>query len=760
MLPLRYSLIKNIFITLFCGFSASLYAQYGDIEITGTPYAIDASIPLEVDRTTTEIHLDGELNEATWGNAKLIGDFWEKFPTDQVKASLPTYVKAAFDDRNIYFAIIAFDSTDTYVAETLKRDQSIRKADGIAVILDPVNRKSNGFGFAVTPYNVQSEYQFGAFTDGQGLSTAWDNKWYSAVKRYKDKYIIEIAIPFKTLRYDINNKTWGINIIRSDQKKNKFYTWHHVPVQFPGFDLGYLGKLKFNGDLPNAKGNASIIPYINSSVTGDKENNLNTHGKLNAGFDAKLSVTPSLNLDMTVNPDFSQVDVDQQVTNLTRFNIFFPEKRTFFLENDDIFSDYGPPPFRPFFSRKIGLDANGNSIPILFGARLSGNLNEKLRIGAFNIQTARKDTSAAQNYTALSMHRRLFKRSVIKAYFLNHTANLNDAEKTKQPLDKFGRNAGTSFVYSDESGKWNAWSGIHYSFKPGIHDHNEFYEAGGGYFGRKFNTFIDFDHINNQYYADMGFINRLETTASKAPDYDHGDTTLRIGFNQFFNQNSFYLFPSKGKIIRHTITIENAINFNINRTFSDRSNSLKYIMMMKNTSMFLASFSDDEDHLKYYFGLPDLKPLRPVTYHNDYYDLEYDSDTRKNFLFIAGLRRGKYYGGNINQYRASVIIRKQPYVQLALQAEYDRIKFPTEYGTTQFWLISPKTEVNFSNNLFWTTFFQYNTQRNNFNINSRVQWRFKPMSDVYLVYTDNYFADTLHNRNRALVLKVNYWLTV
>ena len=140
---------------------------------------------------------------------------------------------------------------------------------------------------------------------------------------------------------------------------------------------------------------------------------------LRVGGDAKIAITPSLNLDLTINPDFSQVDVDEQVTNLTTVNIRFPERRLFFLENSDIFSEIGIPPIRPFFSRRIGLDANGAALPITYGARLSGNVNKDLRIGVMNLQTRETEEFSGQNYTSLSVNQQVFGRSQIKGYFHN-----------------------------------------------------------------------------------------------------------------------------------------------------------------------------------------------------------------------------------------------------------------------------------------------------------------------------------------------------
>lgn len=715
---------------------------------------------IRVIKTATPIKVDGELNEPIWQKANEIGDFWEKFPDNKNKAQLKTTVKAVFDDKFVYFSITSFDSTNRYIAPSLKRDGFIRTSDGISVILDPVNKKTNGFSFSTTPYNVQTEYLFSAGTDGTNASAAWDNKWVSAVKRYADRYVIEMAIPFKTLRFESKNKVWGVNFIRSDQKNNKFYTWTNIPVQFPGFDLGYVGTMIFEEDLPQTKGNVSLIPYITGSVIADAENGKDLKGKFNAGFDAKVSLSPSLNLDLTVNPDFSQVEVDVQVTNLTRFNIQFPERRTFFLENDDIFSSYGPPPFRPFFSRRIGLDADGNSIPILFGGRISGNLSKSLRIGVMNMQTGRKGDFASQNYSAVSFNKRVFARSSIKGYFLNREGSLTDVEQKANPFGKFGRNAGLELNLSDKAGVWQLTAGHHVSMKPMISDKNTFSEIRVGYNGRRFSSLIDVDKIGVNYFADMGFINRLETFATKGDTYASGYTTFRNGIVQMFNQNDFFLFPKDKKVIRHNFGLENYAVWFADGKLSDRFHRLRYFMMNKNTSIWAFRFDIQQDNLKYYFPLPSIKPLTPGTYNYNSANIQYTSDSRKNVFFEGSIKYGGFYNGTIEQYRAGLTVRKQPYWNVAMNVEYNKLKFPTEFGNTKLWLVSPKVEINFSNSLFWTTFFQYNTQRNNFNINSRVQWRYKPMSDLFVVYTDNYFADKLNNRNRALVFKLNYWLSL
>jgi hypothetical protein len=707
---------------------------------------------------TEKIIIDGEANEAIWQKAVKIGDFWEKYPNAIIKTDVKTEIRTAYDETFIYFFIECYDSTDRYVATSLKRDGSLTQNDGITVILDPINKKTNGFGFACTPNNVQSEYQFG--NNVNALSFAWDNKWYSATKRLQDKYVIEIAIPFKTLRYNANNTKWGINFLRSDRKKNEFSSWTNIPVQFQGIDLGYMGMLQFEGELVKQKSNISVIPYLIANVHSDAENNNPTSYKANAGFNAKVSVSASLNLDLTVNPDFSQVEVDQQVTNLTRFSIFFPEKRTFFLENSDIFQQFGAPPFRPFFSRAIGLDENANPLPILYGARLSGNLTEKIRIGIMNMQTMKKGNHSGQNYTATSLHRQFGARSVIKGYFLNRNATDISDEKKANSLDKYGRNAGLELNLSDKAGANRIWAGYHTSMKEGISTDNNFYQIGYGYSGKFYEGIIDFDRFGENYYADMGFINRIETFAQVGNTYDQPDTTYRSSFKQLYNKNNITIRPKDSKVISIVFGLQNYLVWFKEGGLSDKTHTISGLLNFRNTSSVGVEFNLQEDNLKYYFPLPENKPLAPGNYTYNNLGINYMGDSRKNLIISGGFKVGQFYNAEIRQYNLSVLLRKQPIISTTLSAQFNDLLFPDDYGRTKLWLIGPKIEATFTNKLFWTTFLQFNTQQNNFNINSRVQYRYSPMSDFFLVYSDNYFTDTFQNKNRAIVLKFNYWLSL
>ena len=721
---------------------------------------------LQITKTSSAIKIDGVLDESIWKTAEKATNFWQKWPTDIIRAKRETEVRAAYDDKYVYFAAICRD-TNSYIIQTLKRDTRYWESDGFAVVLDPVNRRSNGFIFGVSPYNVQSEDLLSAsqFSSDE-MSFSWDNKWLSATSRHETYWVVEIAIPFKTLRFEAGNKQWGINFIRSDSKNNAYNTWTHIPVQFLGYDFGYTGALKW--DVPPAKQgtNASIIPYVTGGVETDTENNTKTTGRYNAGLDAKLSVTSSLNLDVTINPDFSQIEVDRQVTNLTRFNIFFPERRTFFLENDDIFSGYGAPPFKPFYSRTIGLDANGQRIPIIGGLRLSGNLTKDLRIGVMNMQTNSRgkygdaNYQAAQNYSAVTANQRVGSRSLLKGYFLNRQGFLDDKEIKQNPKSQYGRNTGVEFNYYNPSGTINGWAGLHLSMKPTVTNQNTFFEFGGGYFGKNLSILTDIAGIGENYYADMGFVNRVESFATKGKTYASGDTLFRKGYYQNYSSLDYTIRPKRGPINQHRLSVDNFIVLLPDGTFNERMNSFVYRAAFKNTSYFSLKFEPQVTNLLYYTPLPSLKPLEPGRYAYTQGQVTFASDSRKKLAFEVSYRKGGIYNGKLDQFNGNVTFRAQPWGSFNVGYEQNNLVFPAEYGNETLNLFNSKAEISFSNSLFWTTFLQYNTQKNNFNINSRLQWRYKPMSDFFLVYTDNYFANSFLNKNRAIVFKWNYWLTV
>ncbi|NBT07443.1 MAG: hypothetical protein EB092_05550, partial [Chitinophagia bacterium] len=697
---------------------------------------------LNIRPTSSPIVLDGILDEAVWKTAEIAKDFTKKYPNNVGAPKQQTEVLTTYDDKNIYFAFKVY-AKEEQIIKSLKRDVGYEGSDGIAIVLDPLGQKTNGFIFALTSKNVQSEDELTTNTE-EKLSYSWDTKWNAATKMYAGYWIGEVAIPLKSLRYNDKQQFWGINFLRGDLQSNEYSCWTKVPPIFKSYDLGYTGVLNWPTAPPKSSTNKIILPYITGNSTTDDENGKTLQNSGNAGFDAKVTLNSSLNLDVTVNPDFSQVEVDQQVTNLTRFNIFLPEKRAFFLENGDLFSALGNYFISPFYSRTIGLDKQGNTIPILLGARISGNLNASTRIGMMNIQTGAKGNYSPENFSAFTIQKRFWQRSLLKTYFLNRENFISDVDLKKNPMDRYGRNAGMTLSLANNEGTKKAEISYHQSIKPTINNKDAFFEASVARTIKDWRFFGQMGNVGKNYYTDMGYVQRID-------NYDAlRDTTIRVGFKDAYANISKRLFIKNGKIGRIEFSLEEFVVFNADNSFSENENTFKINTEYRNSSGLKLTFTNSNLNLLYPTKPGDGLPLPSGTYQYNQFNLMYYSDMRKLFSWNSMLTLGQYYNGNITGVGAGIIWRNQPHLSFSLNAEVDKIQLPKIYGNNNLILIAPKMEYNFNTKLFWTTFVQFNTQTNNFNINSRLQFRYKPMSDFFLVYTDNYFTDPmLKNKNRA-----------
>lgn len=684
--------------------------------------------------TKNTINIDGILDEPAWKTADMATHFQRVLPTDTGFAIAQTEVRVTYNKSTLFLGIICYDSTPgRRPVESLRRDFTFGKNDNFIVFIDTYNDQTNGFAFGVSAAGAQWD---GVQANGGTVNLDWDIKWRSAVKNYKDRWVAEFAIPFRSIRYNGGDKEWGINFSRLDLKTNEKSSWAPMPRQFATATLAYTGSLVWDKPLPSSGPRFSLIPYVLAQTTQDKEASQGFKPKANAGFDAKVILSTSMNLDLTVNPDYSQVEVDRQVTNLDRFELFFPEKRQFYLENSDLFAKLGNDNLRPFFSRRIGLES-----PVLGGARLSGKIGKNWRIGVMDIQTGRKDTIEAGNFTVAALQRQVFSHSNITAFLVNKQVINSNNDATSATANAFNRVAGIEYNLASADNHWIGKAFYHQSLYPGAKGKAAAFAENLTYYTQYISAFLNQSWVGADYNAEVGYIRRK------------GYYELNPGFQYKF-------FPSSSKIADHGPAAKLDMFFDPSMNVTDRETQLLYQVEWMNKSILVVDAKDVFVKL--------LAPFDPTNTGSTPFladqkfnwkemGVSFTSDIRKPFNFLISSRYGGYYAGNRLQFNGELYYRVQPYGSLAIVSSYNKLSMPEPYKSAEFILIGPRLDFTFTDKIFFTSLVQYNDQIKNLNLNLRFQWRFAPVSDLFIVYTENAFPGSYNIKNRGLVLKLSYW---
>ena len=676
-----------------------------------------------------EIRIDGIIAEADWLMAQKADRFHKVLPIDTGFAIQPSEVLVAYNSENLYLGIIFYDTIPgKRVMESYRRDFSFGKNDNFLVFIDPFLDQTTGYSFGVSASGAKWD---GTMSDGSVVNLDWDCKWISVTKQYPDRWITEMEIPFKSISYPEGSREWNINFSRLDLKSNEKSSWAPVPRQFPTASLAHTGTLVFETPLPHPKTQLSVIPYVIGSYSADEIRNPDGEFKPDFGMDARIGITSAMNLDLTYNPDFAQVEVDQQITNIDRYELLFPEKRQFFLENSDLFSGYGLENTTPFFSRRIGLDA-----PVIGGLRLNGKIGNDVRVGLMNMTTKQTPDLLARNYTVASVQKKVFARSNIGVIAVN-----------KEYLGKpdtaslYNRVLGMDYNLASKDNTWTGKFYYHRSWQPGDKDQSHSQGAILHYKARHLQAEITQASVGENYDAEVGFIRRN-------------------GY-QLFRPALTWLFVPNKWIVNHGPTLSSEHYFSKEWNKLEQNNSLSYIVVFHDRSEFNVGYQHSFVKLEQNFD--------PTRQNNHFLDAgsEYSygsfmasfvSSARKTFNWAVTTRKGGFFNGDIQSMEAQVGYRIQPYVNLSMNVNYTDIDLPRPFGRNTFWLVGPRFDVTFTDKIFWTLFVQYNEQIDNLNLNMRFQWRYQPVSDIFLVYTDNYSLDNRFSKNRAMVLKATYWL--
>ena len=692
--------------------------------------------------TDQSIDLDGKDNEEFWNKNPAGEEFWQNFPSDSL-ASQKTEVKIVHNDNYIYAFIKAFNSSNKYGIPSLERDSSIPGNDAVILLFDTYKDGNNAFFFESNPVGLKKDALIS--DGGDDVDMTWDIKWEVETYIGNGFYQCEFKIPLNSLKFPDGSKDWRFQVFRADIFTGEFSLWNKVPINQKAFDLGFFGNLIFDNPLGKSKTQITVIPYSSGINSNDFNSNIN-YSNISFGGDAKVTIGNGMNLDLTFNPDFSQVEVDDQIINLSRFEINLPEKRQFFIQNSDLFSSFGDSrDSRTFFSRRIGVarDENGNTVEnkITAGLRLSGKISKNTRLGILNMYTNEdpKNNIKANTNSVIALQRKLFSRSNLSFLFINRQ------NTTKNELD-YNRVIGVDYNLLSRDAVWDGKFYFHNSFSD-LNKTNPFSTG----FTLSYNTrnnsiYSKVIRLGEGFESDLGFIRRKG-----------------IFKNYFRYQRRFWLKHKKIRSVNLISSLSYTDKPENNSLVTDRNYRIGFEFDFNSMSGIEVSLRNDFTQLEDSFS-----PLRSFgtnplpansDYNYSYLEFEYKNDQRKKISYRLEFNNGDFYNGKRTSLRTQFNYRFEPIFQSSFNLSINKISLPRFYGDGRLILATSKFNLTLNKSLFWMNYLQYSNVSRNFGINSRLQWRFAPLSDLYIVFNNNYlYEDSLIPNLRTISFKLSYWL--
>jgi hypothetical protein len=701
--------------------------------------------------------IDGHLNEEIWETAPVAGNFVQREPHFGAPSTERTEFRVLYDDRKIYFGVWLWDSDPAgIIANEMKRDSGLRRGDQLKIVIDTFHDHRNGFYFSTNPLAALKDAN--TVENGRTINYDWNVVWENETSIDDKGWYVELAIPLSQLRFRtaIGESTWGLNLCRIIMRKNEEAYWVPFPREWSanGFArLSNAGVLTGLNDL-RARRRLELLPYISPRAVRDYQNARNADVDGDVGFDAKIGVTDDLIADLTYNTDFAQVEADQEVVNLTRFSLFFPEKRQFFTESLGIF-DYGKSGSSPggdaaandpgvlplFYSRRIGLD-DGQEVPLIGGGKLTGKVGP-YSIGVMNVTTGESDVRVGDgterrgnaNFTVVRVKRNIFSKSSLGGIVLNRDGGSTEYNRAAG-LD-LGMLFGSSVMVSALVAK---------TVSP-----QEILDEGSGsdlagvvdfaWKTDRFNAGVQYSDIGERFNAEMGFITRTDVRVSRAEAGWTPRPRWRGVRQLFFNGGFEYYENHAGRVESRTS------RFDVNLSRQD-SSSVR-IGVVRNYDFLPAPFTTAGT------------ALAVGGYGWTSYSAGYNTNQAQRVYGSVSAEAGGYYNGDRQSVRAA--INFQVGRTLLFEPNYTRnwitlANRPTYITNT----LNFRVSQSFSPDLFVKGFVQYNDERRTASFNLLFWYIYKPGSDLYVVYNEGRETDLPDRwsqpRNRSLAVKMTYWL--
>jgi len=686
------------------------------------------------------IQADGILEEEIWKQIPVFNQFSNFYPINEGNAVMDTEVKVFQDGKYLNVAFVYHDSIAAVRVNSLKRDDytaGFHLSDCVGIVIDPYNDQNRGYFFAVNGLGAQLDALIAEYDD---LNLSWDAIWESGQSTQGTDKIYELKIPLSSFSYEADVSQWSFQFYTRDSKDRMYTVWNKFQRGFLQFDTRFLKRLEVEQLQPSKAARTMLIPALTINHLEDLEEKVLTT-RFQPSLDIQYKVSDGLRIDATLNPDFSQIDVDQQVTNLTRFNIVFPERRNFFIENSDLFTSLGAADnINPFFSRFIGASQD-----ILFGLKLSGNISSKTRIGLLNVQSKLGEEAHTQNYTVAVVKQQLSPYFFLTGYLVNR-----DAIDGWEMAQDFNRVAGIKGNYLSKNRRWSGFATYSHSFNNGDSSKGHVFSIENNYNTRTLSFSSKLTTVGRNYLTDIGFVPRIY-------NYDAiNDITIREGYTQLSQSVQYNLFPKNQSVVQSIRVPLISVD-----AYLDEEGDLFETNLFYNSAIFFSNLMSayvnlyhDEIQLKYAFDpLRNGQFILPDDYQNNSVRIGFNSDYTRAFYGSVNAQWGSFFEGTRRRFGTKVGYRFLPVLSLELNYEYNTFRFD-DVGEQTLQLVGLKKEVFFSNKLNWTTYMQYNEQIDNINFNSRIQWEYKPLSFLFLVFSDNY-DDRLGRKNWSVAMKLN-----
>jgi hypothetical protein len=684
-------------------------------------------------RITERINIDGVLEEPVWQEAPPVNDFTQQRPRTGQPATERTEVRFLYDDDNLYVGVIAFDSDPEHITvNSIQKDFSGNESDGVTILIDGLHDRRSGFTFVANPAGAKRDVQLA--NDGNG-NVDWDGVWDVKTKTNNEGWVAEYMIPLKTLRFsNASSQTWGLNITRRVARINEESHWAPIPQRYTTWKTSLAGTLIGLENMRQGR-NFKVKPYVSAGITQarDASGNLQTLKGLGrfkdyeGGVDLKYGLTSALTLDATYNTDFAQVEVDQQQVNLTRFNLFFPEKRDFFLENSGIFN-FGPGGnLVPFFSRRIGLSSTGTPIPIIGGARVSGRI-QNYDVGLLAMKTDSLGTVRSNNFLVARAKRNLLKNSWVGALITSRDSTLaGDRNRV------YGSDAHFQF-----RNKLDFDSYLLRSETPGRSGQNQARRFQVSWKDEELVTTAEYNEVEPNFNPEVGFIRRRDMQQYAGdftwkPLLRNSDLIRSLNFGTALD---YYAGSGSGNVETRTsettvgILFENeaSINFVVTNNFDRLANPLR--------------IPSGNPHVTI--------PTGDYKFQN--YTTKFNTNRRLKISGNGTFTQGDFYSGRIKQLSGGMSLR--PNYHLTVDLTYDRnnVNLPNGEFTTH--LVGTKFIVGFTPRAFLNAFIQYNADTHLVSSNIRFDLIHHPLSDLYIVYNDTRDTTGRGLRERAFTVKL------